>query len=89
MQEAASDRGDLPTDQLDPDQQAIAKTLYFILVQTVGGRALQMLRAVPGHNGLEAWRQLVKDYEPKNPIRAVGLLPQIWSPTFRQGSLMA
>ena len=59
-QAADSDRAVLPTAQLDADQQAVAKTLYFILAQTAGGRALQMLRAVPGHNGLEAWRQMVK-----------------------------
>ena len=82
-QTAGSDRAVLPTAQLDADQQAVTKTLYFILAQTVGGRALQMLRALPGHNGLEAWRQMVKHYEPKNPIRAVGLLQQILSPAFR------
>ena len=53
-QAAESDRAVLPTAQLDADQQAVTKTLRFILAQTIGGRALQMLRAVPGHNGLEA-----------------------------------
>ena len=86
-QTAGSDRAVLPTAQLGADRQAVTKTLYFILVQTVGGRALQMLRAVPGRSGLVAWRQMVKHYEPKNPVRAAGLLQQILSPVFRQGSL--
>ena len=60
LQTAASDPPVLPTDQLDANQHFVTMTLYFIMAQTVGGRALQLLRAVPGHTGLEAWRQMVK-----------------------------
>ena len=51
------------------DALEIATSLYHILVQTVDGRALQLIHLVQRGNGLEAWRVLCREYQP-----AVGAL---------------
>ena len=39
----------------------VAKSLYHFLVQTVDGRALQLIHLVQRGNGLEAWRVLCRE----------------------------
>ena len=39
----------------------VAKSSYHFLVQTVDGRALQLIHLVQRGNGLEAWRVLCRE----------------------------
>ena len=56
-QVAASDQQVTNPLRMEEEPASMARTLYYLLVQMVGGRALKMLRTVPNHNGLEAWRR--------------------------------
>ena len=43
-----------------PDEKTEARTMSYILAQTLTGSSLQLLMNVEEYNGYEAWRQLVK-----------------------------
>eukprot|EP00972_Heterocapsa_arctica_P113847 16439430-Heterocapsa_arctica.AAC.1 len=45
-----------------------SKFVYSLFIQVLGGRALTLLRLVPKSNGFEAWRMLVREYEPETPL---------------------
>ena len=68
---------------LAPGQQRVSKTLFYLLVQLTSGRALGMLKTIGDANGLEGWRRMSQHYEPRAPVRSVGLLQAILTPTFR------
>ena len=45
--------------QTDPELRALEGALYAILASLLVGKDQRILRAVPGRNGWEGWRQLV------------------------------
>ena len=67
---------------MDDALQQRARFLYSMFVQILSGRALGVLRLVQQHNGFEAWRQLVLEYEPDSPIRVAAMLRALMSPHF-------
>ena len=65
-----------------------ARLLYAILVQTLSGRALAILRLVERSNGLEAWRRLCAEYAPASPVRYTAMLASLLKPTLRPASFV-
>ena len=61
------------------------KAVYYLLVPSCRGRAQVLVRGVPKHAGLMAWRQMVRLYEPQVGSRHNAMLVGILSPVWRQG----
>ena len=65
-------------------EQNVARQLFFMLAMMTKGPALAIVRQAEisggGPNGLEAWRLLVRRYEPEASTRTLGLLQQILNP---------
>ena len=68
--------------RLVPQCRTRARFLYGLLVQVCAGRALALLRIVPNNNGLEAWRVMCRESEPKVAARTAAMLSAILSPTW-------
>ena len=62
-----------------PDVSLKNKAVYYLLVASCRGRAQVLVRGVPKHAGLVAWRQMVRLFEPQ--VGLVGVLSPVW----RQG----
>ena len=65
---------------LTPKQKVIASGVMRMLKAFVGGRALNILKALPEadmSNGFEAWRRLFQEYQPRAGGRAVSLLEAV------------
>eukprot|EP00972_Heterocapsa_arctica_P082059 12094655-Heterocapsa_arctica.AAC.1 len=56
-----------------------------MFVQVLRGRALTLLRIVPKSNEFEAWRMLVREYEPETPLRYAAMLRALMKPVFTEG----
>ncbi len=69
------------------DATEVAKSLYHFLVQTVDGRALQLIHLVQRGNGLEAWRVLCLEYQPAVGGRYASMLRNILNPKQWQSSV--
>ena len=54
-----------------------ARQMRTLLIHLCEGRALAIVRGVPDHNGLEAWRLLQEWYQPKTRSRCLALLNEI------------
>ena len=67
-------------EDLGKDAKICAVTVYHFLVQHVDGRALGVVHLVEPPNGLEAWRQLCKEYEPDIGGRLASALRNILRP---------
>eukprot|EP00972_Heterocapsa_arctica_P115025 16445648-Heterocapsa_arctica.AAC.1 len=65
----------------EPTRQR-ARFLYSMFIQVLSGRAMSVLRLVPRYNGFEAWRQLVREYEPDSPLRLAAMLRSLMAPKF-------
>eukprot|EP00971_Amphidinium_carterae_P009851 194261-Amphidinium_carterae.1 len=50
---------------LPPLEQKLYRQVYLVLCLQVSGVAMTKLQNVEAHNGLEAWRQLVLEFEPR------------------------
>ena len=65
-------------------EQNVTGQLFFMLAMMTKGPALAIVRQAEisggGPNGLEAWRLLVRRYEPEASTRTLGLLQQILNP---------
>ena len=62
---------------LSPEEQGLSTQLYYILVMLCRDRALDKLRNSGENEGLEAYRQLYLEYNPRLKTRYVGLLLEI------------
>ena len=65
----------------------VAKSLYHFLVQTVDGRAVELIHLVQRGNGLEAWRVLCREYKPAAGGRFAKMLRNILNPKSWQSSV--
>ena len=65
----------------------VAKSLYHFLVQTVDGRALQLIHLVQRGKGLEAWRVLSRGHQPAVCGRFANMLRSILNPKSWQSSV--
>ena len=59
---------------MDLGQQERSKQLYSILIGSLRGRPLRILKGVAGRNGFEAWRQLLSQYQPRTRARSISML---------------
>eukprot|EP00972_Heterocapsa_arctica_P042815 6313432-Heterocapsa_arctica.AAC.1 len=77
-------RSALPVEfrQLSAEGQQKSALLYNLLVQLVHGRALAIVRSVEDANGLEVWRLLQLEYEPRQAARYAQMLQGILTPTW-------
>ena len=72
LMKLAEDRGvqgEITVEEQHETVQARSRLLYLLLSQSVGGKALTILRSVPHANGLESWRLLTLEYEPRTVAR--------------------
>jgi hypothetical protein len=70
----------------DDGMTQLGRTLYAILTSLFvdcRGEPLNMARMVPNRNGWELWRQLIREFEPQNESRGLGLFDEILSPDFK------
>ena len=83
MTEASGSQGpDLNDGEMDADRVAFSTQLYYALVMTCRGQALnRIVNAGPGE-GLEAWRLLMKHHEPPTTTRHAGMLMEILAFSF-------
>eukprot|EP00971_Amphidinium_carterae_P330268 6463206-Amphidinium_carterae.1 len=72
---------------LQDDLAVLSRSMFFLLVQLVGGVAMTIVRGVEEQHGFEAWRRLCQHYEPQVATRTVGVLQTLLSPVFRTDSL--
>eukprot|EP00972_Heterocapsa_arctica_P090540 13359408-Heterocapsa_arctica.AAC.1 len=64
MRTAASFPRKITEGELSRENTWKGRMLYSLLVSLVSGRALGIVRQVAEGHGLEAWRCLVREYEP-------------------------
>ena len=55
-------------------ERILSETLYSLLSGLMKNRPLRLVRGIPHQNGLEAWRVLTKDLQPKTRQRALALV---------------
>ena len=60
-----------------PDRRDRSEKLYSLLCQLMRNRPLHLVRGVPDHNGLEAWRVLMNDMQPPTRQRALALIQSL------------
>ena len=68
---------------LNSDESALNTQMYYILVMTLAGAALDKCHNAGVNEGPEAWRQFVMEWEPKLRTRFVGLLMNVLSYQFK------
>jgi len=66
--------------QMSSEHQHLSETLYYVLAMVLKGRALRMLMSVGQGEGIEAWRVLVRHYEPEAGGRLLGFLASVLNP---------
>eukprot|EP00971_Amphidinium_carterae_P063549 1257648-Amphidinium_carterae.1 len=65
LDEAARADKEISMTDLGPARESLARQLYLALSLQVSGEALVKVQNVRDHNGLEAWRRLCDEYEPR------------------------
>ena len=84
MEAASRSSAAVSITNLNKTEQNVARQLFFMLAMMTKGPALAIVRQAEisggGPNGLEAWRLLVRRYEPEAATRTLGLLQQILNP---------
>ena len=76
----AVDVGALDMSTFGAEAKQVATSIFYLLVQLVGGRALAIVRKVVKGNGLLAWYRRKKEYEDSGGHRSVALLMGLMSP---------
>jgi len=61
----------------DPTQNQLSTNMYNRLIGFTTGTAFQIVESVPFHNGIEAWRLLNLQYDPKTDARLTALVLSI------------
>ena len=57
-----------------------AKQLYYLLVNTVRGKALTLVRSAEKHHGIAAWRRIKPEYQPVAAGRHTAMLMRFMQP---------
>ena len=82
------DRDIVDTDELNAtlgsEESALSTQMYYILVMTTAGAALDKCHNARVNEGFEAWRQFVMEWEPKLRTRFVGLLQTTFITSWRR-----
>ncbi len=86
MRLAAGLEREITLEEMNEENRHKARLLYQILLQSVTGKALTLLRAVARSSGLEAWRRLNQEWMPYSAIRHSALLVKLLSPVWDSSS---
>ena len=62
-------------------ERRLSIQLLYVLALTCRGKSLQVVRRVPEGVGLQVWKQLCREFEPRLPSRFQGLVQAFLSPT--------
>ncbi len=81
----AVDVGALDMSTFGAEAKQVANSIYYLLVQLVGGRAMAIVRKVMKGNGLLAWYRLKKEHEDSGGHGSVALLMGLMSPQVAKG----
>ncbi|CAK0901850.1 unnamed protein product [Prorocentrum cordatum] len=65
---------------MEPHGRRLSAQIFYVLALTCRGRALSVVQRAPEGWGIEAWRQLCIEFEPKLPSRFQGMLQQLLDP---------
>ena len=80
MDAAEREIGEIDPDLLGDPAVAISRALYSLLIAKCEGKAFGIVRLVPRHHGLEAWRRLKLEYEAKTGGRFAAMLRAVLNP---------
>ena len=64
----------------DPQYRKLSIELYDLIGLSVMGEAMTIVRGVPEMNGAEAWRRLLRRYQPRSPARTLVKLMDVINP---------
>ena len=64
MESAATGSAEEPLADLTRGVRLGAKQLYYLLVNTVRGKALTLVRSAEKHHGIAAWKRIKSEYQP-------------------------
>ena len=79
MEGACSGLAEKPLAELAPEMKLSAKQLY-LLVNTVRGKALTLVRSAGKHHNLAAWKRIKTEYQPDAAGRHTAMLMGIMQP---------
>jgi hypothetical protein len=88
MKEAENLKEAVPWSRLSARARSQSRLVYGILAQVLQGNALSLLRLCDQEeaNGLEAWRRLTAEYEPRLGSRTVAQLSSSLDPKWHEGT---
>ena len=69
--------GEIDVGRMEANTLARSRRLYTLLGSYVKGRALRIVRQVNAQNGYEAYRQLLREYQPSTRARSLALVTQL------------
>ena len=72
---------DVLNDDLGEEDLRHSITLYFVLALLLKGKALGILQSCAENAGLDAWKRLTHEFEPKVAGRFQGMLNSLLNPT--------
>eukprot|EP00971_Amphidinium_carterae_P336756 6473294-Amphidinium_carterae.1 len=76
-----------PLSSLNVEERALAGQVFYCLAMLCRDGALQQLRLCETGNGFEAYRQLLKRYDPQNNTRGLARLARCINPSFAADDL--
>ncbi|CAK0869006.1 unnamed protein product [Prorocentrum cordatum] len=65
---------------MEPHERRLSAQIFYVLALTCCGRALSVVQRVPEGWGIEAWRRLCIEFEPKPLSRSQGMLQHLLDP---------
>ena len=80
MEGAFTGLAEEPFAELTPEMKLSAKQLYYLLVNTVRGKALTLVRSAEKHHGIAAWKRIKTEYQPDAAGRHTAMLMGIMQP---------
>eukprot|EP00971_Amphidinium_carterae_P350375 6491509-Amphidinium_carterae.2 len=72
----------VPLSDQNRDERALSSQVYFALAMVSKDAALQQVRLAESANGFEAWRLLLKRYQPRSRATGLSKLSKIVAPQF-------
>ena len=71
-----------PVAELTPEMKLSGKQLYYLLVNTVRGKALTLIRSVEKHHVIAAWKLIKTEYQPdaagRHTAQLMGIMQLGW-----------
>ena len=74
MESAFTGSAEKPIADLTPEKRLGAKQLHYLLVNTVRGKALTLVRSAEKHHGIAAWKLIKSEYQPDAAGRHTAML---------------